>query len=596
MNGMQRVRRVTLFYSVICIIALMMAPDGNATGIRSDACKAILEPLTYAVDDRTSSDLNLDPFFYALMGPYFPRTYFGASRLKELMTHPLLDASALRERQALVKELIANDTLREGLRGVLEDLAPTADKELHDHLLKNYSFNASRDEDTSEENRGKPGLTARQAQFFNSAKAFFSLFAYVNDPNLIGASGVFIAMSLLLRDTAKEATRDRKGYSKYREYFRRVPQLGQLLNNASTPALQEMGQILLLTQSTGSGLSQAIRTFRYSRASRLLAPLDFLFFYGTYAGAHADKALRKRQADFETLFAIVAELDVLLSFADMKRAHPDEFQFPVILNPQAEGSDGNSVYVLELEDAHHAMIYSSDQKPRYTTTSAKHSMTVSGPRRNHNSVGNSVQLGGVLENGKPGVNSLIITGPNAAGKSTYIRMIALNILMAQIGAPVLAKSMRLTPLRVRTSIENKDSVETGKSFFDAESDRVIEITNEAFQQQQGVLLILDEILRGTNPEEKHAAEVAFIEFFAKTRNFYILATHDQGLPRLVDNLPNAKNAHVTADYDGSKLTFSYRVNPGPAKTTNAIDMMEMKGLHPDVVRRAREILGQNIQP
>lgn len=187
--------------------------------------------------------------------------------------------------------------------------------------------------------------------------------------------------------------------------------------------------------------------------------------------------------------------------------------------------------------------------------------------------------------GPPGT-VLVITGSNMSGKSTLLRAIGLNAVLAQIGAPVCASTLRLTPLRVHTSMRIQDSIAAGLSFFMAELTRLKAIV-DASREGSGagapaLLYLLDELLQGTNSAERQVAARTVIGHLVAHGAIGAVTTHDLELAAAPPLSDAAQLVHftetVTPDADGAAMTFDYRLRPGPATSVNALKLMRMIGL------------------
>ena len=173
---------------------------------------------------------------------------------------------------------------------------------------------------------------------------------------------------------------------------------------------------------------------------------------------------------------------------------------------------------------------------------------------------------------------IIITGANMAGKSTYLRTIGVNYLLACIGAPVCAASMELTPARLITSLRTSDSLNDNESYFFAELKR-LKLIIDKLQAGERLFIILDEILKGTNSVDKQKGSFALIKQFMTLQANGIIATHDLMLGTLAELFPdNIRNYCFEADITDNELTFSYRLRPGVAQNMNACFLMKKMGI------------------
>jgi len=187
----------------------------------------------------------------------------------------------------------------------------------------------------------------------------------------------------------------------------------------------------------------------------------------------------------------------------------------------------------------------------------------------------------------------IITGPNMAGKSTYMRQVALIVLMAQVGSFVPARAARLGVVdRIFTRIGASDDLSAGQSTFMVEMTEVSEILHHATANS---LLILDEIGRGTSTFDGMSIARAVLEYCANTRKLgakTLFATHYHELTSLEDALPGVKNYNIAVRTRGDEIIFLRKIIPGGADRSYGIEVAQLAGLPAQVVNRAREILAE----
>ena len=173
---------------------------------------------------------------------------------------------------------------------------------------------------------------------------------------------------------------------------------------------------------------------------------------------------------------------------------------------------------------------------------------------------------------------VIITGANMAGKSTYLRTIGINYLLACIGAPVCAKQMKIFPAKLVTSLRTSDSLTDNESYFFAELKR-LKLIIDKLESGEELFIILDEILKGTNSTDKQKGSLALIKQFMALNTNGIIATHDLLLGTLTENYPNnIRNYCFEADITNNELTFSYQMKSGVAQNMNACFLMKKMGI------------------
>ena len=173
---------------------------------------------------------------------------------------------------------------------------------------------------------------------------------------------------------------------------------------------------------------------------------------------------------------------------------------------------------------------------------------------------------------------IIITGANMAGKSTYLRTIGCNYILACIGAPVCCSSLEIYPAHLMTSLRTSDSLAHNESYFFAELKRLQQIL-ERLKNGEEMFIILDEILKGTNSMDKQKGSFALVKQLLNLKTNGIIATHDLLLGELKQHFPNEiSNYCFEADIQHDELTFSYKLREGVAQNMNACFLMQKMGI------------------
>lgn len=173
---------------------------------------------------------------------------------------------------------------------------------------------------------------------------------------------------------------------------------------------------------------------------------------------------------------------------------------------------------------------------------------------------------------------VIITGANMAGKSTYLRTIGVNYLLACMGLPVDAEQMTVYPAQLITSLRTTDSLNNNESYFFAELKR-LKLIIDKLKSNEELFIILDEILKGTNSVDKQKGSLALIKQLLQLNTNGIIATHDLRLSSLQDQYPdNISNYCFEADIKDNDLAFSYKMQKGVAQNMNACFLMKKMGI------------------
>ena len=253
-----------------------------------------------------------------------------------------------------------------------------------------------------------------------------------------------------------------------------------------------------------------------------------------------DRWRRRSGTEVHRWLETLAELEALASLATFTHEHPG-FAWPVILEGEA---------VLEARELGHPLIPADKRICNDVSLSVEH----------------------------PG---LMITGSNMSGKSTLLRSVGVNAILALAGAPVCARSLRLGIVRVYTSMRVGDALDRGASRFFMEVRRLRQVL-AALDEEQGpgtVLFLLDEVLHGTNSRERNIGAKAVVSHLVERGAIGAVSSHDLGLTEL-QALTSGRvvNVHFEDHIEGGTMCFDYQMKPGPVSTSNALRLMRMVGI------------------
>ncbi|MBX3176768.1 MAG: DNA mismatch repair protein MutS [Candidatus Hydrogenedentes bacterium] len=238
--------------------------------------------------------------------------------------------------------------------------------------------------------------------------------------------------------------------------------------------------------------------------------------------------------------AAVGEFEALLSLAAFAWEHPD-YPYPEIV----EGEP-----LLEGKALRHPLLKPGVCVPNGVTLGGAHRIT-------------------------------IVSGSNMSGKSTYLRVVGINVVLAQLGAPVAAGSMRLTPFQIGATLRVQDSIQSGVSRFYAELQR-LKAVSDLISRDIPVLFLLDEILHGTNSHDRQVGAEALVRSFVERGAIGFVTTHDLALTKAADAMGEAAaNVHFSDHLEGSELIFDYTMRPGVVEHSNALQLMANLGLLPE---------------
>jgi len=167
-----------------------------------------------------------------------------------------------------------------------------------------------------------------------------------------------------------------------------------------------------------------------------------------------------------------------------------------------------------------------------------------------------------------------------SGKSTYLRGLGVNVVLAQAGAPVCAASLRLTPLVPAGTLRVQDSLQSGQSRFFAEITKLRQIVDLARTSGgPGTLFLIDELLSGTNSHDRQQGAAGVLRGLVDLGAIGLATTHDLALTSFADALgPQARNMHFVDHFEDGVLRFDYRLRDGVVSTSNALALMRSVGL------------------
>ena len=308
----------------------------------------------------------------------------------------------------------------------------------------------------------------------------------------------------------------------------------------SAPKLTEL-QGMLQTEGT-------VPSRRIARLSRLVASLESRrgllvgmldpFVLWSLQLAFGVEAWRKRfGAAVPRWLGAVGEIEVLSSLAGYAYEHPAD----AFAEFTAEGP------CFEAEGFAHPLIPESQ------------------------AVRNDLRLGRELK-------LVVVSGPNMAGKSTLVRAVGINAVLAQCGAPVRAQRLRLSSLSVAASVCVLDSLQGGVSRFYAEISR-LKLIVDLTERFPPVLYLLDELLQGTNSHDRRTGAEAIVRRLFERGAIGLVTTHDLALAEIVESLgPRAGNFHFEDRFEDGRLHFDYHLMPGIVRTSNALELMRSIGL------------------
>ena len=279
-----------------------------------------------------------------------------------------------------------------------------------------------------------------------------------------------------------------------------------------------------------------------SRRNQFFAPVAFVVFWATHLAWAIDRWRLRVGAHVPGWLEALGEIEALSSLGGYTAEHPGHVFAEF-------GTDG----------------------PRLTARDLAHPLLPAAT-----AVGNDLDLGGEAP------SLWLVSGSNMSGKSTWLRAVGVNVVLAQAGAPVCARQCTLTPLLPAGTLRVQDSLQAGRSRFFAEITKLRQIVESARQARPGdpaTLFLIDELLAGTNSHDRRLGAEGVLRGLLDLGAVGLATTHDLALTDLADSLaPRAANVHFADRFDGGGLEFDYQLRPGVVGTSNALALMRSVGL------------------
>lgn len=480
-------------------------------------------------DDFLSSDLDL--FGPRSLYQYISvaHTIGGRDALMRLLTRPNLNL--IGERQASVLELLSDDELAVDFEalGLSKDRRREEDERKAEEKLRRYAT-------------GKGNSSVPQLKLLAVGMPVVTLLLVVT--SFLGVTSWMMVLycfflqiiaSVLLSGTLQTEKES------VMVLARRLGRAEERINVILAPDFQSayLREMQKQLANAGEGiraLNRIVNTWQLRENFVLYLPLVGLLAWDFNCCLALDGWRKKYGASFTLWMDWLGEVEALYSLGTLSRVRPDETTVPEIV-------PGGPL--LEMDDGKHPLL-----DPR----------TV---------VGNDYTQGG---------DTVIITGSNMSGKSTFMRTLALNAVLAYAGGTVMAKRFRISPMHIFTSMRVSDDVSEGISSFYGEILRIKQMVTWS-EQKKPMLVLVDEIFKGTNSADRIIGAQAAIRKLSHPWMMTLVTTHDFELCALADSPEvQGKNYHFEEHYEGDAIAFDYKIRPGRCKTTNAQHLMRIAGL------------------
>jgi len=306
-----------------------------------------------------------------------------------------------------------------------------------------------------------------------------------------------------------------------------------------SPELQGLGELV----SSNVNASRAIAQLRsrldliLSRNNIFVRLIDVPLMYSVQLALAAERWRKAHGHAVKQWIAVVGEMEALISFAAYAYEHPED-PFPELTTEET---------LFEAENLGHPLLPNA--------TCVRNNVAVCGDTR-----------------------VLLVSGSNMSGKSTLLRAVGINTALAMAGAPVRARRLRLSPLRIGASIRINDSLQEGSSRFYAEITRLRQIL-DLTGSVPPALFLLDELLQGTNSKDRRIGGEGIVRAFVERGSIGLVSTHDLALADIGSNLDGyLRNVHFQDELTNGRITFDYKLREGVVTKSNGLELMRSIGL------------------
>ncbi|MGL5069599.1 MAG: MutS-related protein [Sarcina sp.] len=475
------------------------------------------------IDEQSFSDLNLQSIYEKM-----DRTYStaGETKLYEFLKKPVRDKEVLNNRSDIMELFAEQEKHRINIQLALYKLGKDENYDLVELLTNEHKGNSFK----------------RWIYFIlGSIVPFIIILAsLINPMALYGLLALLIINSLIAsKEKEGKIKKPRGGIS----YAARLVKCGKVISRLDIKGLEDYKRrIDNIFKKVGKDINKFDKATSVikgvddlSELNKFIELFEFLFLSVDKTYYRMIDNLNSNKSEIKKLYDVIGEIDALIAVAGYK-----EYSEYEIAKPEFKES-----YGFKLIDGAHPLV--------------------------ENVVKNSIIID------KKGI---VLTGTNMSGKSTFLRMIGVNIVLAQSFNFVHAKAYKSEFLNYVSSISPEDDVESGKSYYMAEGEAVLRII-KALDGEYKVFCSIDEMFRGTNPLERIVASEKILKYIQKRNSLSIVATHDKELTQMLDKTHDFY--HFSEDVSDSEgLSFDYKLKDGVLKTRNAIKLLKYLG-YPDVI-------------
>lgn len=479
----------------------------------------------FSIDDQTWSDLNMDELFQLIDRTI---TSPGEEMLYKILREPKLKEEELLERNKVIKLFKDNPQVRDKIGMELVKLGRMKDNGVYSIITKDFNVNY------------------KYKYLFNFLAAAF-LVSIVTIPIFklkfaIIAGALFVANSLQHGKFKKDV----ESYINSLGYLNGIINTAKNISKINNDGIKHYTEILQRTSKGSSIIIKETAGLQASDGMRdpVIELLYSVFLIEERKFFSSINDIKKYRDDLKELYKTLGELDALMSVASFREWIGDEYTEPQFVKEEN---------TIEVEEVYHPLV--------------------------KDAVANSI----TLEN-----KGIILTGTNMSGKSTFLRTIGVNALLAQTIYTCSAKSYKTSFFKIMTSISPEDNISSGKSYYFREAEALKRIINECGDEP--VLCIVDEIFRGTNPVERVNAAAEILNYISRHNTLTLVATHDLELTEILADKYSCY--YFTEDINEEGLNFDYKIKEGVCKNRNAIKLLKYLEYPEEIIQKTNQRLSK----
>ncbi|MBU3179595.1 MutS-related protein [Clostridium psychrophilum] len=451
------------------------------------------------------------------------RTYSspGESALYTMLRNPLMEEDKLKVRGKLIQTFKDDNKLRESLQCIFFELNSDLKNSFLDMIENNLVIN-----------RAKYYIYTLLGKVFPLIAILLAIFVNIKFMLLMFA---FSSINMLINSTEVKAIKSNGIF-----YLQKnIKAAKKIVNINSKEIIYYRDKINTILKSV-KDIDRSTRQIGFINMwGGVFEFVSVIFLLEESAYYSISNRIKEEKDILMDLYRTVGEIEALISIAGYKHNLADKYVTPRFIKNVR----------LNIKEGIHPLI--------------------------ENAVSNSIDIG----NG-----GIVLTGTNMAGKSTFLRMLGVNIILAQCFNFVLAKSYEAPFFNIVTSISPNDDLTKGKSFYMAEAESILRII-KALEKEAPVFCPIDEIFRGTNPIERVAMSAEILTYINNGKSISIVATHDRELVKILK--VNYEFYYFSEKVDTKKgLSFDYKIKKGVSQTRNAIKLLEYMGYPKKIVNKA----------